>query len=138
MPEPRATADPDPDVERGKSKKQRKAVRGRSAGGTKSLVVWHQGRVHYADDSVFVLDLDDAACAELDVHDLVDRLTELREVLDSPGRSEAVSALVNLGYGRADAFAAVMAVAAKGEQPLGELIRLALRELSATAREMNP
>src|SRR6201999_1783956 len=46
--------------------------------------------------------------------------------------AEAVSALVNLGYGRADAFAAVMAVAAKGEQPLGELIRLALRELSAT------
>jgi hypothetical protein len=96
VPEPRATADPDPDVERGKSKKQRKAVRGRSAGGTKSLVVWHQGRVHYADDSVFVLDLDDAACAELDVHDLVDRLTELREVLDSPGRSEAVSALVEI------------------------------------------
>jgi len=52
--------------------------------------------------------------------------------------AEAVSALVNLGYGRADAFAAVMAVAAKGEQPLNELIRLALRELSATAREMNP
>jgi Holliday junction DNA helicase RuvA len=52
--------------------------------------------------------------------------------------AEAVSALVNLGYGRADAFAAVMAVAAKGELPLNELIRLALRELSATAREMNP
>ena len=52
--------------------------------------------------------------------------------------AEAVSALVNLGYGRADAFAAVMAVAAKGEQPLNDLIRLALRELSATAREMNP
>ena len=46
--------------------------------------------------------------------------------------------MVNLGYGRADAFAAVMAVAGKGEQPLNELIRLALRELSATAREMNP
>jgi Holliday junction DNA helicase RuvA len=52
--------------------------------------------------------------------------------------AEAVSALVNLGYGRADAFAAVMAVAAKGDLPLGDLIRLALRELSATAREMNP
>jgi Holliday junction DNA helicase RuvA len=52
--------------------------------------------------------------------------------------AEAVSALVNLGYGRADAFAAVMAVAAQGEQPLNVLIRLALRELSATAREMNP
>jgi Holliday junction DNA helicase RuvA len=52
--------------------------------------------------------------------------------------AEAVSALVNLGYGRADAFAAVMAVAGQGERPLNELIRLALRELSATAREMNP
>jgi len=52
--------------------------------------------------------------------------------------AEAVSALVNLGYGRADAFAAVMAVAGNGELPLNELIRLALRELSATAREMNP
>jgi Holliday junction DNA helicase RuvA len=52
--------------------------------------------------------------------------------------AEAVSALVNLGYGRADAFAAVMAVAGRGDQPLNELIRLALRELSATAREMNP
>jgi Holliday junction DNA helicase RuvA len=51
--------------------------------------------------------------------------------------AEAVSALVNLGYGRADAFAAVMAVAGQGDKPLGELIRLALRELSATAREMN-
>jgi Holliday junction DNA helicase RuvA len=44
--------------------------------------------------------------------------------------AEAVSALVNLGYGRADAFAAVMAVDAPG-QNLNELIRLALRELSA-------
>ena len=52
--------------------------------------------------------------------------------------AEAVSALVNLGYGRADAFAAVMAVAGNGDLPLNELIRLALRELSATAREMNP
>jgi Holliday junction DNA helicase RuvA len=52
--------------------------------------------------------------------------------------AEAVSALVNLGYSRADAFAAVMAVAGKGDLPLGDLIRLALRELSATAREMNP
>ena len=50
--------------------------------------------------------------------------------------AEAVSALVNLGYGRADAFAAVTAVAADGDKPLVELIRLALRELSATAREM--
>jgi Holliday junction DNA helicase RuvA len=51
--------------------------------------------------------------------------------------AEAVSALVNLGYGRAEAFAAVTAVATGG-QTLDELIRLALRALSATAREMNP
>jgi Holliday junction DNA helicase RuvA len=49
--------------------------------------------------------------------------------------AEAVSALVNLGYGRADAFAAVMAVAANGDKPLGELIRLALRELSPATQE---
>jgi Holliday junction DNA helicase RuvA len=50
--------------------------------------------------------------------------------------AEAVSALVNLGYGRADAFAAVTKVAGDGDKPLAELIRLALRELSATARDM--
>jgi Holliday junction DNA helicase RuvA len=46
--------------------------------------------------------------------------------------AEAVSALVNLGYGRADAFAAVMFVAGQGDKPLNEVIRLALRELSAS------
>jgi len=45
--------------------------------------------------------------------------------------AEAVSALVNLGYSRGDAFAAVMAVAGEGELPLTDLIRLALKELSA-------
>jgi Holliday junction DNA helicase RuvA len=52
--------------------------------------------------------------------------------------AEAVSALVNLGYGRAEAFAAVTTVAGGADRPLDELIRLALRALSATAREMNP
>ncbi len=52
--------------------------------------------------------------------------------------SEAVSALVNLGYGRADAFAAVTAVAATAGQSLDALIRAALRQLSAAAREMAP
>ena len=83
--------------------------------------------------------------------ELKDRAQNLsmRIVVDAPATAsrpqpvqqpsaEAVSALVNLGYGRADAFAAVMTVAGTGEQPLGELIRLALRELSAAAREMNP
>jgi Holliday junction DNA helicase RuvA len=49
--------------------------------------------------------------------------------------TEAVSALVNLGYGRADAFAAVMAVAKDGDKPLGEIIRLALRELSPATQD---
>lgn len=49
--------------------------------------------------------------------------------------AEAVSALVNLGYGRAEAFAAVTAISGEGDRPLPELIRLALRELSAVARE---
>lgn len=108
VPEPRATADPDADADRGKSKKARKPVRSRGAasattttGGTKSLVVWQQGKVHYTDDSVLVLDLDEAASPDLDVHDLVDRLTELREALDSPGRSEAVAALVEIIQERA-------------------------------------
>jgi Holliday junction DNA helicase RuvA len=52
--------------------------------------------------------------------------------------AEAVSALVNLGYPRADAYAAVMRVAEQGDKPLADLIRLALRELSAAAQEMNP
>jgi len=50
--------------------------------------------------------------------------------------AEAVSALVNLGYGRAEAFAAVTSVTATGDRPLSDLIRLALRELSASAREI--
>jgi Holliday junction DNA helicase RuvA len=49
--------------------------------------------------------------------------------------AEAVSALVNLGFGRAEAYAAVMRIASEGEQPVSELIRLGLRELSAHARE---
>jgi Holliday junction DNA helicase RuvA len=65
-------------------------------------------------------------------------ITPNRPAAAQQPNAEAVSALVNLGYGRADAFAAVMAVAGKGDLPLGDLIRLALRELSATAREMNP
>jgi Holliday junction DNA helicase RuvA len=73
------------------------------------------------------------------LHIVVDQAaTPNRPAAAQQPNAEAVSALVNLGYGRADAFAAVMAVAGKGDLPLGDLIRLALRELSATAREMNP
>ncbi|MCW2246004.1 Holliday junction DNA helicase RuvA [Azospirillum fermentarium] len=50
----------------------------------------------------------------------------------NPALADAVSALVNLGYGRSEAFAAVMA-ASKGlgdTAPVGDLIRLGLKELS--------
>lgn len=47
--------------------------------------------------------------------------------------NDAVSALINLGYGRSDAYAAVMQARVKANDngDLSELIRLALAELSA-------
>ena len=96
VPEQRAAAEAEPDPERGKSRRPRKAVRNKTAGGTKALVVWREGKVQYADDSVLVIDLDEAAAADTDVHDVVDRLTELREALDSPGRSDAVAVLAEI------------------------------------------
>ena len=100
---PQASAEPAPEApepeaetERGKTRKTRKAVRGKSAGGTKTLVVWREGRVQYADDGVLVVDLDEAASPDTDVHDVVDRMTELREALDSPGRTDAVAALAEI------------------------------------------
>lgn len=47
--------------------------------------------------------------------------------------SDAVSALINLGYGRAEAFGAVSAVARRSEEemPVGDLIRESLKELTA-------
>ena len=46
---------------------------------------------------------------------------------------DAVSALINLGYARSDAYAAVMQARQKANDNgnLSELIRLALQELSA-------
>ncbi len=44
---------------------------------------------------------------------------------------DAVSALINLGYGRADAYSAVMNAKGKANDNLEELIREALKELSA-------
>lgn len=90
------SGEPEPEADRGKAKRARKTVRGKSAGGTKTLVVWRDGRVHYADDGVLVVDLDEAASPDTDVHDVVDRLTELREALDSPGRTDAVAALAEI------------------------------------------
>lgn len=53
---------------------------------------------------------------------------------DTPASADndAVSALINLGYGRADAYAAVMAARGKANDngDLSELIRLALAELA--------
>ena len=45
--------------------------------------------------------------------------------------NDAVSALVNLGYGRADAYTAVMKAKEKANDNLQDLIRAALKELSA-------
>lgn len=44
---------------------------------------------------------------------------------------DAVSALVNLGYARGDAYSAVMRARGKANDNLQDLIRLALKELSA-------
>ena len=56
-------------------------------------------------------------------------------VLDAPKTvsNDAVSALINLGYGRAEAFGAVANVLRdKGDDiVLGDLIRESLKELSA-------
>ena len=93
VPEPRQAAETDGESERGKAKKPRRAVRTKSAGGTKALVVWREGRLHYADENVLVIDLDEAASPEVDVHDVVDRLAELRDATESAGRAETVTAL---------------------------------------------
>jgi hypothetical protein len=69
----------------------------RKAAGTKTLVVLKEGRVHYADvESVLVVDLDEASSPDTDVHDVLDRLTELRDAADSPGKADAVRALTDL------------------------------------------
>lgn len=55
-------------------------------------------------------------------------------VIDMPKSvsNDAVSALINLGYGRAEAFGAVAHVLQDGEnKPLGDIIRESLKELSA-------
>ncbi|QQG35455.1 MAG: Holliday junction branch migration protein RuvA [Micavibrio aeruginosavorus] len=45
--------------------------------------------------------------------------------------SDAVSALVNLGYGRADAYSAVLQVRGKANDNLSEILKLALKELGS-------
>ena len=99
VPQPR-TAEPEPATAEANSskggKKRKAAPKPKSAAGTKSLVVFREGKVHYADETVVVLDLDDAAHPDTDVHDVVDKLSELRDAIESSGRSEAVSLVAEL------------------------------------------
>ena len=53
------------------------------------------------------------------------------ETLTNAFDNDAVSALVNLGYARADAYTAVMKAKDKANDNLQDLIRAALKELSA-------
>jgi hypothetical protein len=99
VPQPRS-AEPEPaaaasEGNSAKAKKRKVAPKAKSAG-TKSLVVFREGKVHYADETVVVLDLDDAAHPDTDVHDVVDKLSELRDAIESSGRSEAVSLVAEL------------------------------------------
>jgi Holliday junction DNA helicase RuvA len=61
------------------------------------------------------------------------RVVATKGKVAAPGNAveEAVSALVNLGYSRMDAFGAVSRIAAGGNPPLNVLIRDSLRELGA-------
>ena len=93
VPQPRAV-EPEP---ASKAKKRKTAPRAaKSAAGTKALVVFREGRLHYADESVVVLDLDEAAHPDTDVHDVVDKLSELRDAAESTGRTEAITLVADL------------------------------------------
>jgi hypothetical protein len=82
--------------DKSKSKRSRKSTP-RKAAGTKSLVLLREGRVQFADtDAVLVIDLDEAASPDADVHDVVDRLSELRDAVECPGKADAVRALTEL------------------------------------------
>lgn len=79
------------------AKPKRKSAPRKAAGASKTLVVLKEGRVQYADtDAVVVVDLDEAASPDTDVHDVLDRLTELREAAESPAKADAVRALTDL------------------------------------------
>ncbi|NUR61458.1 MAG: hypothetical protein HOV87_22770 [Catenulispora sp.] len=79
------------------AKPKRKSAPRKAAGGTKTLVVLKDGRVQYADtEAVLVVDLDEASSPDTDVHDVLDRLTELRDAVESPGKVDAVKALTEL------------------------------------------
>jgi hypothetical protein len=85
------------DEKKAAAKPKRKSAPRKAAGGTKTLVVLKEGRVQYADaDAVVVVDLDEAASPDTDVHDVLDRLTELRDAAESPAKADAVRALTDL------------------------------------------
>ena len=99
---------------------QDKAMFGRAAGVGKKLA------------ERIVLELKDKAPAFAPVDA---ELAKLQAELDAPrptAARDAVSALVNLGYGQMQAGAAVAAAMKKGgdDQPTEKMIRLALRELA--------
>jgi hypothetical protein len=86
----------DKDEKKTAAKPKRKSAP-RKAAGTKTLVVLKEGRVQYADaDAVVVVDLDEAASPDTDVHDVLDRLTELRDAAESPAKADAVRSLTDL------------------------------------------
>jgi hypothetical protein len=87
----------DKDEKKAAAKPKRKSTPRKAAGTSKTLVVLKEGRVQYADaDAVVVVDLDEAASPDTDVHDVLDRLTELREAAESPAKADAVRALTDL------------------------------------------
>lgn len=87
----------DRDEKKAAAKPKRKSAPRKTAGGSKTLVVLKEGRVQYADaDAVVVVDLDEAASPDTDVHDVLDRLTELRDATESPAKTDAVRALTDL------------------------------------------
>ena len=87
----------DRDEKKTAAKPKRKSAPRKAAGGTKTLVVLREGRVQYADaDAVVVVDLDEAASPDTDVHDVLDRLTELRDAAESPAKADAVRSLTDL------------------------------------------
>ena len=93
VPQPRSA---ESESSSGKGKKRKAAPKSKSAAGTKSLVVFRDGKVHYSDETVVVLDLDEAAHPDTDVLDVVDKLSELRDAIESAGRTEAVSLVAEL------------------------------------------
>lgn len=103
LPQPRGTEGASQSTENAsadspaKAKKRKSAPRAaKSAAGTKALVVFRDGKVHYADEAVVVLDLDEAAHPDTDVHDVVDKLSELRDAAESAGRAEAIRLVADL------------------------------------------